>query len=103
MVKGRTTTMLFLAGCLGLCLVMTAAHGDAPWRTEFDAACAHSNSAMTLSVQELKKLIEICDRLEKGIETEDETVRKVFLKRLRLCRNLYVFVLETKQREQPQK
>jgi len=67
---------------------------------EFDAVCAQSNEAMSYPVSELKTLIEKCDRLQKVIEVQEETVRKVYLKRLQLCKNLYVFVLEAKMEEQ---
>ena len=96
--KGRLK-LLILAGFLSLFLTMQAAYGQDSWRTDFDTACAQSNDAMALSMPELKKLIEQCDRLQKIIEAQDETVRKVFLKRLQLCKNLYVFVLETKMQE----
>ena len=102
----NTTNMLkrlLLAGSVCLCLTLQTAYGEDDWRTEFDATCAQSNDAMALSVSELKNLIETCTRLEKIIETKDETVRKVFLKRLQLCKNLYVFVLESKLQEQSAK
>lgn len=95
--------LLVLAGCLSLFITLHAAYGEEAWRTDFDAACAQSNDAMALSVAELKKLVEQCDRLQKIIETQEETVRKVYLKRLQMCKNLYVFVLETKMQEQQPK
>ena len=95
--------LLILAGCLSLFITLPAAYGEDAWRTDFDAACAQSNDAMALSMTELKKLIEQCDRLQKIIETQEETVRKVYLKRLQMCRNLYVFVLEAKMQEQQPK
>jgi hypothetical protein len=95
--------LLILAGCVSLFISLPAAYGEGVWRTDFDATCAQSNEAMALSMPELKKLIERCDRLQKLIEAEDETVRKVFLKRLQLCRNLYVFVLESKMQEKQPK
>jgi hypothetical protein len=100
--KGRWK-FLILAGCLSLFITLHAAYGEEAWRTEFDAACAQSNDAMALSIPELKKLVEQCDRLQKIIETQDETVRKVYLKRLQMCKNLYVFVLEAKMQEQQPK
>ena len=85
---------------INLSVFLQTAHGGDTWRTDFDTACAQSNNAMTLSIPELKKLIELCDQLQNIINGQDETVRKVFLKRLQLCRNLYVFVLEAKTQEQ---
>jgi hypothetical protein len=84
-------------GFLIFSMTQHAAFGEEAWRTDFDTVCAQSNEAMTLSVGELKQLLDKCDRLQKVIEAQDETVRKVFLKRLQMCRNLYVFVLESKQ------
>lgn len=100
--KGRLK-LLILAGFLSLFITLQAVYGEDVWRTDFDAACAQSNDAMALSIPELKKLIEQCDRLQKIIETQEETVRKVYLKRLQMCRNLYVFVLENKIQEQKPK
>ncbi|HEX2770610.1 MAG TPA: hypothetical protein VHN12_15145 [Geobacteraceae bacterium] len=100
--KGRLK-LLILTGFLCLFITLQAAHGENAWLTDFDAACAQSNDAMALSMPELKKLIEQCDRLQKIIEAQEETVRKVYLKRLQMCRNLYVFVLESKMQEQKPK
>ena len=99
-VKLRTT---ILAGFFCLSLSLQTAYGENAWRTDFDAACAQPNDAMALSMPELKKLIEQCDLLEKIIDSQDETIRKVFLKRLHMCRNLYLFVLEAKKQEQKTK
>ena len=87
--------VLILAVQTGLC--------EEPWRTDFNETCARTTDAMTLSIGELTTLIERCNNLEKIISTQDETVRKVYLKRLQMCRNLYVFVLETKQNAAVQK
>jgi len=51
---------------------------------------------MTLSRDELTDLIGRCDRLKTRIEAEDESTRKVYLRRLGMCRDLYRFVLESK-------
>jgi hypothetical protein len=100
--KGKLKPMI-LAVCLSLLITMHAANGEDVWRSNFDATCAQSNDAMALSQLELKKLIEQCDRLQKIIETQEETIRKVYLKRLLMCRNLYVFVLEAKMQEEKPK
>ncbi len=96
----RRLKLLLMAGCISLFISLQAAYGEEVWRTDFDASCAQSNDAMSLSMPELKKLIERCDGLQRIIEKEEETVRKVFLKRLQMCKNFYVFVLETKMQEQ---
>ena len=66
------------------------------WREEFDTVCAKTDIAMTLSRDELSDLIGRCDRLKARIEAEDESTRKVYLRRLGMCQDLYRFVLESK-------
>ena len=92
-----------LSGCLILSLAVPAVHGENAWRTEFDETCSKTTDSMMLSVDELTTLIRTCDRLQKVIEAEDETVRKVYLKRLQMCKNLFIFVLDEKKKEQPPK
>ncbi len=70
---------------------------DQPWRAEFDEICAKTQDAMALSVDELKQLVERADKLLPQLDGLPEAERKVFAKRLQACRNLYQFVLETKQ------
>jgi hypothetical protein len=72
---------------------------DQGWRAEFDEICAKTQDAMVLSVEELKQLVERADKLLPALDGLPEAERKVFAKRLQGCRNLYQFVLETKQRE----
>lgn len=87
------------AALLALALVQPVCAEEA-WQATFDETCSKSNQAMTMSVQELRDLIVKCDELQKVIETQEATVRKVYLKRLALCRNLYAYMLEYKQNNQ---
>ncbi|RQW78201.1 MAG: hypothetical protein EHM51_00425 [Geobacter sp.] len=82
-----------------LCLALQTVHGAGVWRAEFDETCAKTDDAMTLAIEELTSLIENCTRLEKAVSSEEETVRKVYLRRLQMCKNLYIFVRESKQLE----
>ena len=67
------------------------------WKAEFDAVCSKTDVAMTLSAQDLKGLIAQCDRLKPRIEAEEESARKVFLRRLHMCRELYKYVLDSQE------
>ncbi|HZZ85242.1 MAG TPA: hypothetical protein VFE30_11945 [Anaeromyxobacteraceae bacterium] len=69
------------------------------WRAEFEAVCSKTQDAMTLSPEELSSLVARCDALKPRLEALDESGRKVWLERLRRCRDLYQFVLEAKGRE----
>lgn len=91
----NATAALFLA----LSLVRPAP-AEESWRASFDATCSKTDQAMTMSAQELRDLLARCDVLKKVIEAQEESVRKVYLKRLALCRNLYAYMLEYKQNDQ---
>ncbi len=82
---------------IALCSPPTAytANAQEDWRMEFDDICSKTADVMTLKQPELKSLIERCDRLKPRLEKLDESAAKVYLKRLRMCRDLYVFVLES--------
>jgi hypothetical protein len=54
---------------------------------------------MKLSQDDLKKPIAGCDRLKPAIEALEETPRKVYLKKLQMCRGLLLFVLESKEKK----
>lgn len=87
---------MLTAALLTLALVQPV-RGEEPWQATFDETCSKSSQAMAMSVQELRDLLAKCDALQKVIETQEESVRKVYLKRLSLCRNLYAYMLEFKQ------
>jgi hypothetical protein len=72
--------------------------GDPPWRAEFDETCANTSDAMALAPAELEVLIAKCEHLQKIIGQLDESTRKVFLKRVLMCKNLYQYVLDSKKR-----
>ncbi len=65
------------------------------WKAEFADICSKTDDPMALSRDEVRKLIERCDKLKPRIEKlADESTRKVYLKRLKMCRDLFAFVLE---------
>ncbi|HEX9020856.1 MAG TPA: hypothetical protein VF903_06305 [Nitrospirota bacterium] len=76
------------------------AHAQAQddWRSEFEALCARTQDSAGLPVEELKSLVERCDKLKPRIEKLEESQRKVYLKRLQMCRDLYAFVLESREK-----
>lgn len=67
------------------------------WKKEYEDICSKTGDPMTLTEDELRVLIERCDRLKAVIESlEDESTRRVYLKRLQMCRDLFYFCLEQK-------
>ena len=69
------------------------------WQKEFEDTCSKTQDAMTFSQEELTSLISRCDDLQPQIEKLDETRKKVYLRRLKMCRGLYAYVLDSKRNE----
>src|SRR5271157_1201297 len=108
--KAKIITVLLFLGLAGLCSVRAMGGGpqsSAPqanpaqetWRKEFNDVCSKTQDAMTFSQEELTELIRRCDALQPQIEKLDETRKKVYLGRLRMCRGLYAYVLDSKRNE----
>lgn len=83
--------------------VSTHYHGSCPaafaeeyWNKEFMDICSKTDEAMSLAKNELKMLLQRGEKLRPLIESLEETPRKVYVKRLQKCMNLYSFVLESK-------
>ena len=75
-----------------------AAYGEEAWKIQLDGLCARTNESMSMSVDELKSLVAGCDKLKPVIEGLEESPRKLYRKRLQMCRNLLSYLLETKLR-----
>jgi hypothetical protein len=67
------------------------------WKAEYESVCSKTDIAMTLTEEELNGLIARCDKLKPQIEREEESTRKVYLRRLQMCRDLYKYVLESNE------
>ncbi len=90
--------------CIGMILIggvvrVGPACAQEDWRKEFDDVCSKTQDAMVLTADELNDLLGRCDRLKPQIEKLDESQKKVHLKRLRMCRDLYIFVLEAREKK----
>lgn len=76
--------------------LVAAARADEAWKDEFAQVCAKTQDAMTLSTPELEALVARCDKLRPVVEKLDEPLRKVYSRRLKGCRDLYQFVLDSR-------
>jgi len=107
--KALIIALLLWTGLAGLCGVRALGEPQSPaaqvdparesWRKEFDDVCSKTQDAMTFSQEELTDLIRRCDALRPQIEKLDESRKKVYLGRLRMCRGLYAYVLDAKRNE----
>jgi len=97
---------LFLA-ILALCATTAAlaprtgsATAVPDWKAEFADICAHTGNATELSKDDLRSLIARCRKLEPALQKLGETERKVYMWRLEMCRELYEYVLKSKEAEE---
>jgi len=92
--------IIFSAGSQPVCLCEAlAAEAVESWKVEFDALCGQTDNAAEMTVAELKKVLERCDALKPKIEALEATPRKLYLKRLQMCRNLFTYLLEGKEKK----
>jgi len=68
------------------------------WKKEFEEVCARTQDAMALSAEELGTFVSRCDELKLQIEKLDDSRRKVYSRRLQVCRDLYQFVIESRRK-----
>lgn len=76
---------------------------DDDWKKEFETVCCQTDNAMSLTDEQLKEYIERCDRIKPAIEALEPSPRKVYLKRWKLCRELFQYVLDTRKVPLPRK
>ncbi|MGE5238661.1 MAG: hypothetical protein ACM3ON_07650, partial [Chloroflexota bacterium] len=76
-----------------------AADAEEAWKKDFDDICGRTDDAAALSVDDIKKLIGRCDELQKVIEGLDGSTKMVYLKRLKMCRDLFSYLLTVKESE----
>ena len=105
----KTRVIVCAARVLALCFLGAslfgsgAAWAEENWQKEFAEICSKTQDAMSFTPEELKVLIQRCDALVPQIEKLEESQRKVYLRRLNQCRGLFVYVLESKEKENKEK
>ncbi len=108
--KKQRTCLICIAAAVILCSgiqdtgnkafsLLGVVYAQDDWKMEFDDVCSKTQDAMAFTPDELRNLISRCDKLKPFVEKLDETQRKVFLRRLQFCRDLFVFVLESKEKK----
>lgn len=80
-------------------IVPGVAHAQEDWKNEFEDICGKTQDAMVYSSEELRHLIDRCEKIRPLIEKLDQTQRKVYLRRLQMCRDLFAFALESKEKK----
>jgi hypothetical protein len=98
--------MLFLGFSFGNCIVgnFSSVYAQYDWKQEYSDLCAKTQNAMVLSSEELKSYIGRCDKLLDHINKLEgaaaATEKKVYTKRVKMCRDLYDFALKYKEEKE---
>ena len=93
MTRTILATLLLLAALAG-----PAPGADESWKAEFDRVCGRTDGATEFTAAQLQQALASCDALQPKIEALEETPRKVYLKRLQMCRNLFSYLLAGKDK-----
>jgi len=93
-----TTLLMGLAlGCmLGLAIVPAATAAET-WKASFEEICGKVDASQTLGIKEMEELIQKADKLMPEIQKSDDPSKKIYLKRLKNCRSMYEFMIESKK------
>ena len=96
---------IFFVSCVLLWGLSPAHAGqEKDWKEEYGAVCAETQGAVALSVEKLQEYIERCDKLQDRLDElnggNGSTEKKVYARRLKMCRDVYQYTLEYKNRDQ---
>jgi hypothetical protein len=67
------------------------------WIEDFDKICAQADIADTLPTETLQELAVESDRLLAVIEASDDPRKKVYIFRLKKCRNLFAYIMDLRK------
>lgn len=95
----KIKSIIFCAVAFIGLLTLAAVYAEEDWRTEFDNLCGKTEESMNMKLEELKDLVARCDKLKPIIEASNNPQKKVFLVRLDKCRNLFIYMIEVREKE----
>jgi hypothetical protein len=92
------------AACAALLVMVCGAlvgafAADVPeWLDEFEDICSQTMDAQSLSNEELQSLVERCEKLLPIIEQSTFVKKKVYLFRIKKCKDLFQYMIEVNQK-----
>lgn len=76
----------------------TGAARQNAWIKQFNDVCSATTMSMALSKKELRSRIRRADALKIRLDCLEESAEKVYSRRLKMCRDMYNFALEAKEK-----
>jgi hypothetical protein len=68
------------------------------WKPAFEEICSKVQATDNLSPAELTALMEKADKLLPVIQASDSPSKKVYVQRLKKCRSLFEFIIDSKKK-----
>ena len=93
-----TAKGIIIVACVGV-IALTAVlpvRAGADWKGAFEEICGQVQSAEAMSDQEIRAMIEKADNLMPEIQASADPGKKVYLLRLKRCRGVYEFMLDSR-------
>lgn len=93
-----------IVGVLFFGLLPARAGQEPDWKEEYGAVCSETQGAVSLSVEKLQEYISRCEKLQERLDelngSNGGTEKKVYSRRLKMCRDVYEYTLQYKKREE---
>ena len=80
-----------------ICVSSLSFANDASWKKEYNRLCGNTQEGMLLPEKELMTQIEECDKLLTTINATDNPKKKLYIFRLKKCRNFYQYIIDSKE------
>ena len=84
---------------MSLLLVFACISQAGTWKDDFERLCSYTEEASSLSTDQIQELMQESDRLLKTLETVNEPEKKVYIFRLKKCRNFFEYILDLREAE----
>ena len=94
MKKRNTGIVLFLFLLMSYFSPLATAQS---WDEDFDKICSQAEDADSLPTAKLKELVMESDKLLEVIEAGNDPRKKVYIFRLRKCRNLFIYIMNLRE------
>ena len=93
-----------IVGFLFFGLSLAQAGQEPDWKEEYGAVCSETQGAVSFSVEKLQEYIGRCEKLQGRLDelngSNGGTEKKVYSRRLKMCRDVYEYTLQYKKREE---
>lgn len=83
--------------CAFVLAFAAAAAATENWKGAFEDVCSKVDASQTMSIKELESLIQQADKLLPEIQKSEDPAKKIYLKRLKNCRSIFEFSIESKK------